>query len=80
MTIGSTASTMPSSSSGPLPGSPKLGTCGSSCMSRPIAVADERAHDRQPLALDARLDGVGDVAEAVAGAALLDGVEERGLA
>ena len=45
----------------------------------PDAVADERADDREARRLDARLDGVGDVAEAVAGAALLDGVEERGL-
>src|SRR5215217_7054825 len=36
LTIGSTARTMPSSSSGPLPGGPKFGIWGSSCMSRPI--------------------------------------------
>ena len=36
LTIGSIASTVPSSSSGPRPGSPKFGTCGSSCISRPI--------------------------------------------
>ena len=35
-TIGSTASTMPSASTGPVSGSPKFGICGSSCMSRPI--------------------------------------------
>ena len=45
----------------------------------PDAVADERAHDAEAVALDARLHGVRDVAQAVAGAALLDGVEERGL-
>ena len=45
----------------------------------PDAVADERAHDAQAVALHARLHGVRDVAQAVARAALLDGVEERGL-
>ena len=43
----------------------------------PDAVADERADDRHALALDARLDGVRDVAEAVPGPRLLDGVEQR---
>src|SRR3954453_15254074 len=33
--IGSMARTMPSSSSGPVPGSPWLAICGSSCISRP---------------------------------------------
>src|SRR6266403_1569665 len=36
VTIGSIASTMPGLSCGPRPGSPKFGTCGSSCRSRPI--------------------------------------------
>ena len=43
------------------------------------AVADERAHDREAVGLDLLLDGVGDVAEAVAGPALLDGGEQRAL-
>src|SRR6478735_1660942 len=33
--IGSIANVMPSARSGPRPGSPKLGICGSSCMARP---------------------------------------------
>ena len=70
---------MPSSSSGPRPGSPKLGTCGSSCIVAADPVADERADDREAGGLDARLHGVRDVAEAVAGLRLLDGVEQRGL-
>ena len=45
----------------------------------PDPVADERAHDAQALALDAGLDRVRHVAEAVARPALLDGVEQRGL-
>jgi hypothetical protein len=36
LTIGSIARVMPSTSSGPVPGSPWLGICGSSCISRPI--------------------------------------------
>jgi hypothetical protein len=42
-------------------------------------VADERPHHAQPLGLDDDLHGVGDVAEAVAHPALLDGLEERAL-
>ena len=42
-------------------------------------MADERAHDREPLSLDVLLYGVRDVAEAVAGPALLDGGEQRAL-
>ena len=68
VTIGSIASTMPGLSCGPAPGSPKFGTCGSSWSCPPDAVADEGAHDREAVALDVRLDGVGDVAEPVAGA------------
>src|SRR5690349_2733507 len=36
VTIGSMASTMPGRSWGPRPGSPKFGTCGSSCSARPM--------------------------------------------
>src|SRR5687768_4029672 len=36
VTIGSTASTMPAFSTGPRPGSPKFGICGSSCSARPM--------------------------------------------
>src|SRR5262249_867346 len=36
VTIGSSASTMPGRSCGPRPGSPKFGTCGSSCRARPM--------------------------------------------
>src|SRR3954452_12787590 len=43
------------------------------------AVADQRADDREALGLDVLLDGVRDVAEAVARAALLDGGEQRAL-
>ena len=39
-------------------------------MLAPDAVADQRADDREPGALDARLDRVRDVAQAVAGPAL----------
>jgi hypothetical protein len=42
-------------------------------------VADERAHDAQPLGLDDGLDGVGDVAEPVADLALLHRGEQRPL-
>ena len=41
------------------------------------AVPDQRADHREALALDPPLHGVGDVAQAVAGLALLDRVEER---
>ena len=43
------------------------------------AVADERLDDREALGLDVLLDGVRDVAEPVADAALLDGGEQRAL-
>jgi hypothetical protein len=43
------------------------------------AVADEGLDDREAVGLDVLLDGVGDVAETVADAALLDGGEERAL-
>ena len=39
------------------------------------AVSDKRPDDREPIALDTALDGVRDVAQAVARAALLDPVE-----
>ena len=77
--IGSTASTMPSSSSGPRPGVAVVGDLRLLVHVAADAVADERADDRQALPLDARLHRVRDVAQAVARPALLDGVEQRRL-
>jgi hypothetical protein len=42
-------------------------------------VPDERAHDREAIGLGGRLDGVRDVAEAVAGNALLNAAKQRPL-
>ena len=77
LTIGSIASTMPSSSTGPLPGLAEVRDLRVLVHVAADAVADEGADDREPVALDALLDGVGDVAEVVAGHGLGDALEER---
>ena len=61
-----------------MPAGPKLGTWGSSCIDAADSVADELADDTEAFGLTELLDGGGDVAEATADLALLDGLFEGG--
>ena len=78
LTIGSIASTMPSSRLRALPDSPKFGICGSSCMSRPIPWPTERADDREARRRStARWIACETSLRWLPGCSLLDAVEER---
>ena len=70
--IGSTVKIMPGLSSGPVPGRPAWTTSGLSWKSAADAVAAEVAHNAVAVGLRVALDGVGDVAEVVAGLGLLE--------